>query len=87
MAPVGRFRFWGAVSAFMAFMKDNQVIADDFTMTQNYIIKDISAQASNSNFDQYQQALSSIPLSEKRTNENIAVGYNRLAYTRLSMKT
>lgn len=62
MAPVGPFlkkgRAKGAVSSnFMAFMKDNQVIAEDFTMTQNYIIKDISAQASDSNFDQYQQAL------------------------------
>lgn len=27
-------------------MQDNQVIADGFTMTQNYIIKDISAVAS-----------------------------------------
>lgn len=33
-------------AALWHFMQDNQVIADGFTMTQNYIIKDISAEAS-----------------------------------------
>lgn len=33
-------------AALWHFMQDNQVIADGFTMTQNYIIKDISAVAS-----------------------------------------
>lgn len=33
-------------AALWHFIQDNQVIADGFTMTQNYIIKDISAVAS-----------------------------------------